>query len=44
MASLVAVLANFQQPASDNFYQREHSLVKPYQGSGMVSNQSRDIT
>lgn len=26
-----------QQPSTDNVYQREHSLVKPYQGSGMVS-------
>lgn len=29
-------LAQFQQPASDNVYQREHSLTKPYQGSGMT--------
>uniref|UniRef100_A0A6G1S9P6 VIP36-like protein n=1 Tax=Aceria tosichella TaxID=561515 RepID=A0A6G1S9P6_9ACAR len=28
--------AQFQQPSSDNVYQREHSLVKPYQGSGMT--------
>lgn len=31
------VLADFQQPAADNLHIREHSLVKPYQGSSMVS-------
>lgn len=32
-----AAEANYQQD-NENLYQREHSLVKPYQGSGMVSN------
>lgn len=34
--------ANYQQAPDDNVYQREHSLVKPYQGSGMVSNDCVD--
>lgn len=33
-------IADFQQQDTDNVYQREHSLVKPYQGAGMVSNTS----
>lgn len=33
------VEANYQQD-NENLYQREHSLVKPYQGSGMVSYDS----
>ena len=31
------VIGQFQSPSSDDVYQREHSLIKPYQGSGMVS-------
>lgn len=36
IATAYTALGQFQQPASDNVYQREHSLVKPYQGSGMT--------
>lgn len=41
IASQRLTLANYQQPSdnTDNVYQREHSLVKPYQGTGMVSDQ-----
>lgn len=35
----VLVSADIQY-APENVYQREHSLVKPYQGGGMVSNGS----
>lgn len=38
IVTLLASNANLQQPNFDtNVYQREHSLVKPYQGAGMVS-------
>ena len=37
VVSIVTVYADFQPPSSNDIYQREHSLVKPYQGSGMVS-------
>lgn len=34
---LLLVVQAQSQSTSDNLYQREHSLVKPYQGGGMVS-------
>lgn len=34
---------DYQQGNIDNVYQREHSLVKPYQGSGMVSTDVRQM-
>ena len=36
IATAHIALTQFQPPTSDNVYQREHSLVKPYQGSGMT--------
>jgi len=35
----LTLATDYQQGNIDNVYQREHSLVKPYQGSGMVSSQ-----
>lgn len=38
----VFVVANIQtEPEADDVFQREHTLVKPYQGSGMVSTLNR---